>query len=102
MSLWYHLEPEDIWAFFETEPTVLNDHPEFFIDRNQVPLPAALADEICASCRYLIPDTPAGCCWWCVGDLTDEQMEEYRQLIIAFELRVIADFELPILAAAPE
>jgi hypothetical protein len=56
-----------------------------------VPLPVELAGDICESCRHLIPDTPAGCCWWCTWDISPEEEEQYRHLIIAFETRVLAD-----------
>jgi hypothetical protein len=79
MSL-FDRDPENVWAYFESGT-----------DSGRISLPAGLAGDICQFCRHLIPDTPAGCCWWCTWDLTDRQVEEYREKIIEFEARVMAD-----------
>jgi hypothetical protein len=73
-------DPDEVWVYFESSP-----------DGGQVPLPIEMAGDICESCRYLIPNTPAGCCWPCTWDLASEQEEQYRKLLIEYEARVIAE-----------
>lgn len=72
-------DPDDVWAYFD----VLDGE-------GLIPLPVEMADDICASCRHLIPDTPAYCCWYCTWDLEPSQVREYEDLRERYEIRVLA------------